>query len=85
MEIKSVVVGSCIGAKSSQILQASHEQDIRSNREIYDTGDLSEVNFAYNNITFHVYPVLKIANERSSGTDVWLGEKESDSYTLSQE
>ena len=51
---------------SSQILQAYHEQGIGSNREIYDTGDLPEVNFTYNNITFHVHPVLKIANERSS-------------------
>lgn len=52
---------------SSQILQAFHEQDIRSNRETYDSGNLSEVNLAHNNITFHVYPVLKITNERSGG------------------
>jgi hypothetical protein len=70
---------------SSQILQTSHEQDTGSNREIYDTGDLSGANLTYNNITFHVYPVLKIANEGSSGTNVWLGEKESDSYNLPQE
>ena len=35
-----------------------------SNREIYDTGDLSGSSLAYNNITFHVYPVLGFTNEQ---------------------
>ena len=70
---------------SSQILQAPHEQDIGSNREIYDTGDLSGVSLAYNNITFHVYPVLKITDERNSAKDVWPREIESDSWNFSQE
>ena len=70
---------------SSQILQAPHEQDIGSNREIYDTGDLSGASLAYNNITFHVYPVLKITDERNSAKDVWPREIESDSWNFSQE
>ena len=52
---------------SSQILRASHEQDIGSNREIFDTVDLSGVDLAYNNIEFNVYPAFKITNEKSSG------------------
>jgi hypothetical protein len=31
--------------------------------EIFDTGDLSQVNFVYNNITFQVNPSHKISNE----------------------
>lgn len=70
---------------SSQILQAFHEQDIRSNRETYDSGNLSEVNLARNNITFHVYPVLKITNERSGGRGVLPRENDSDSHNFVQE
>lgn len=87
--IANAITNTCINEmpnnteSSSQILQASHEQDKGSNLEIFDTGDLSGANLIYNNITFHVYPVLKIANERNSGTNVWPREKESDSYNLS--
>ena len=70
---------------SSQILQAFHEQDIRSNRETYDSGNLSEVNLAHNNITFHVYPVLKITNERSGGRGVLPRENDSNSHNFVQE
>ena len=70
---------------SSQILQAFHEQDIRSNRETYDSGNLSEVNLAHNNITFHVYPVLKITNERSGGRGVLPRENDSDFHNFVQE
>ena len=68
--IANAITNTCINEmpnnteSSSQMLQASHEQDIGSNREIFDTGDLSGANLTYNNITFHVYSVLKIANER---------------------
>ena len=88
--VANAITNTCINEmpndteSSSQILQASHEQDIGSNHETFDTGDLSGANLTYNNITFHVYPVLKIT-ERSSAKDVWLREKESDSYNLSQE
>ena len=46
--------------------------------EILDTGDLSHVNFVYNDITFQVYPTFKITNERSSGTDMLPREGELD-------
>lgn len=51
---------------SSQILQASHGQDIGSNRKIYDTRNLPQVNFGYNDFIFQVYPNPKITNERST-------------------
>jgi hypothetical protein len=70
---------------SSQILPAFHEQDIGNNRETYDSGNLSEVNLAYNNITFHVYPVLKITNERSGGRGVLPRENDSDFHNFVQE
>jgi hypothetical protein len=70
---------------SSQILQAFHEQDIGNNRETYDSGNLSEVNLAYNNITFHVYPVLKITNERSGGRGVLQRENDSNFHNFVQE
>lgn len=34
------------------------------NHKIFDTRDLSKVNFAYNDITFQVCPSPKISNER---------------------
>jgi hypothetical protein len=43
---------------------------VAANDIILDTGDLSQVNFVYNDITFQVYPTLKITNERSSRTDM---------------
>jgi hypothetical protein len=45
--------------------------------EILDTGDLSQVNFVYNDITFQVYPDPKISYERSGGAGVRPGEDES--------
>jgi DNA polymerase III delta prime subunit len=57
-----------------QILQVPDVQDglssVCDNHEILDTGDLSQVNFVYNDITFRVYPDPKILNERRRGTDV---------------
>ena len=54
----------------SQILPLPIIQDEGSNHEILDTRDMSQVDFVYNDITFQVYPTLKITNERSSRTDM---------------
>src|SRR5918994_1420074 len=54
----------------SPVLQLPIIQDEGSNHEIMDTRDLSQVDFVYNDITFQVYPTLKITNERSSATDM---------------
>src|ERR687892_331224 len=57
-------------ASLSPVLPLPIIQDEGSNYEILDTGDLSQVDFVYNDITFQVYPTLKITNERSSATDM---------------
>src|SRR5919106_5189049 len=62
----------------SPVLQLPIIQDEGSNHEILDTGDMSQVDFAYNDITFQIYPTLKITNERSSGTDMLPSEDELD-------
>jgi hypothetical protein len=54
----------------SPVLPLPIIQDEGSNHEILDTGDMSKVDFVYNDITFQVYPTLKITNERSSATDM---------------
>jgi hypothetical protein len=54
----------------SPVLPLPIIQDEGSNHEIMDTRDLSQVDFVYNDITFQVYPTLKITNERSSATDM---------------
>lgn len=79
------ITNSCIYGMQNEgepLYPTLHVPDIKgteSNHEISGTGGLSEINFSYNNITFHVYPVLKIANERSRGAvDVRLIEDESD-------
>jgi hypothetical protein len=67
---------------SSEMLRVPDIQDglssIEGNHKIFDTGDLSQVNLVYNNITFQVYPGPKITNERGNGADVRLREDESD-------
>jgi hypothetical protein len=62
----------------SPVLPLPIIQDEESNHEIMDTGDLSQVDFVYNDITFQVYPTLKITNERSSRTDMLPSEDELD-------
>src|ERR687891_746930 len=62
----------------SPVLQLPIIQDEGSNHEIMDTGDLSQVDFVYNDITFQVYPTLKITNERSSATDMLPSEDDLD-------
>ena len=62
----------------SPVLQLPIIQDEGSNHEIMDTRDLSQVDFVYNDITFQVYPTLKITNERSSRTDMLPSEDELD-------
>ena len=54
---------------SSQILPLPIIQDGRSNHEVLDTKNLSELNFVYNDITLQVLPTLKISNDLSSRTD----------------
>ena len=82
--IVNAITNNCINKmpnnteSSSQILQASYEQDLGSNREIYDTRNLPQVNFVYNDFTFQVYFTSKIANERNSETDVWSKENKLD-------
>src|ERR671918_601767 len=62
----------------SPVLPLPIIQDEESNHEIMDTRDLSQVDFVYNDITFQVYPTLKITNERSSATDMLPIEDELD-------
>lgn len=52
----------------SQTLPLPIIQDGRSNHEVLDTRNLSELNFVYNDITLQVFPTLKISNDRSSRT-----------------
>src|ERR671918_1610356 len=54
----------------SPVLQLPIIQDEGSNHEIMDTGDMSQVDFVYNDITLQIFPTLKITNERSSATDM---------------
>jgi hypothetical protein len=55
---------------SPQILPLPIIQDGRSNHEVLDTRNLSELNFVYNDITLQVFPTLNISNDRSSRTDI---------------
>jgi hypothetical protein len=61
---------------SSQILSLPIIQDGRSNHEVLDTRNLSELNFVYNDITLQVFPTLKISNDRSNRTDTLPKEDE---------
>ena len=70
---------------SFEMSQVANMQCKGSNHETFDTRDLSQVNFVYNNITFQVHPGPKISNEGASGTDVMPGEDESCTYNFSQE
>src|ERR687891_1797717 len=56
----------------SQILSNIHDSkpSMGNSREIFDTKDLSKLNFVYNDINLQVFPTLKITNERSSATDM---------------
>jgi hypothetical protein len=55
---------------------------VEGNHKIFDTGDLCQVNFVYNNITFQVHPGPKITNDSNNGTDVMPGEDESGTTTF---
>ena len=39
---------------------------VAGNHKIFDTRNLSQVNFVYNNVTFQVYSNSKITNEKST-------------------
>jgi len=71
----------------SPVLPLPVIQDEERNHEILDTGDLSQVDFVYNDITFQVYPSLKITNERSTlyEVDDWLKENEYEQHQDQQE
>jgi hypothetical protein len=69
----------------SPILQVHDVQGIGDSDKIFDTRDLPQVNFVYNNITVQVHPSPKISNESYSGTDVMPGEEESGTCNFSQE
>src|SRR5918996_3940182 len=56
--------------------------DGRSNHEILDTGNLSELNFVYNDITIQVFPTLKISNDHSIRTDTLPREDELDNTSF---
>ena len=49
----------------SQILSDIQDSklSVGHSREIFDTKDLSELNFVYNDITLQVFPTLKIPND----------------------
>jgi hypothetical protein len=74
-KMADAITNSCINRmpndteSASQILPLPIIQDGLSstagNHEILDTGDLSQLNLVYNNITFKIYPGLEISNERS--------------------
>src|ERR671911_1177150 len=70
---------------SSQVLPLPIIQDGRSNHEILDTGNLSEVNFVYNDITFQIYPGCELTNERNSETTPRSKENGLDPYNFSQD
>lgn len=69
---------------SFEMSQVADMQGKGSNHETFDTRDLSQVNFVYNNITFQVHPGPKISKESYSGTDA-MPEDESGTYNFSQE
>jgi hypothetical protein len=69
----------------SPISQVPDVQDIGDSSKIFDTRDLSQVNFVYNNITFQVHPSSKISSESYREKDVMPGEDESGTYNFSQE
>src|ERR671919_19321 len=64
----------------SQILSDIQDNKllVGHSREIFDTKDLSELNFVYNDITLQVFPTLKIPNDRSNRTETLLREDQLD-------
>src|ERR687892_624369 len=70
---------------SSQVLPLPIIQDGRGNHEILDTGNLSEVNFVYNDFTFQIYPDSVLTNERNSETTPRSRENGLDPYNFSQD
>src|SRR5919106_3812735 len=84
----NVVTNNCINKmpsdtkSSSQVLPLPVIQDGRGNHEILDTGNLSELNFVYNDITLQVFPTLKISNDHSIRTDTLPREDELDNTSF---
>src|ERR687892_2806073 len=70
---------------SSQVLPLPIIQDGRDNHEILDTGNLSELNFVYNDITLQVFPDSVLTNERNSETSPRSRENGLDPYNFSQD
>jgi hypothetical protein len=67
---------------SPQILPLPIIQDGRSNHEILDTRNLSELGFVYNDITLQVLPTLKIPNDSSNRTGILPREDELDNTSF---
>jgi len=55
---------------ASQILSDIQDSklSVGHSREIFDTKDLSELNFVFNDITLQVFPTLKIPNDPKGKT-----------------
>ncbi|MPZ07239.1 MAG: hypothetical protein GEU26_12635 [Nitrososphaeraceae archaeon] len=90
--IVDAITNNCINGmpnNTESLSPISHVPDVQGiggSSKIFDTRDLSQVNFVYNNITFQLSPGRpKITNESNSGTDVMPGEDESDTYSSLQE
>jgi hypothetical protein len=73
----------------SPLLQASNVQGTTiGNREIFDTKDLTQVNFVYKDITFQVCPSPKVTNGRSTTSyemGDWLSDSEYEQHQDQQE
>jgi hypothetical protein len=52
---------------------------VAGNHKIFDTRNLSQVNFVYNNVTFQVCSNSKITNEKSTCNEMDNGLRENES------
>src|SRR5918996_1600517 len=83
-----IEVATALNLREKEVLPLPIIQDEGSNYEILDTGDLSQVDFVYNDITFQVYSSPKTTNERITSyelNDNWLRENEYEQHQDQQE
>jgi transposase len=77
--IVNVIANRCINEVSSNYMKSPSQtlqvpgtpeglSPLQDRSKIFDSRDLSQVNFIYNDITFQVYPDLKITNENEKNT-----------------
>jgi hypothetical protein len=65
---------------SPQVLDVNDGlSSIADNHKIFDTRNLSQVNFVYNNVRFHVCSISKITNEKSTYNEMDNGLRENES------